>query len=282
MFFIPLYDEIISKRRPTITWLIITICVLVFFWQLSLDAKTSQLALYQFGFVPAIVFNEESLPAGLSILHPWFTVFSSMFLHGGWIHLGSNVLYLWVFGDNVEDSMGPTKFVCFYLLCGTAATFTHAMIDTSSTVPLVGASGGIAGIIGAYLMLYPKAAVRCLLVIVIFISFTNLPAWLVLGFWIVGQFVALPLALDSGGGGIAYLAHIGGFFAGVTLIAFFKDKNLHFFSNNNRSTTPTGRRISYAEVKANAQQRFGPKNGIKSSVLVPSTKKRSQQEGPWN
>ena len=133
------------------------------------------------------------------------------------MHIGGNMLYLWIFGDNVEDSMGALKFSLFYIICGIAAAMAQAAIDPASTVPMIGASGGIAGVLGAYLMLHPKAAVRCFFLIIVFFRFINLPAWLVLGVWIGGQFIAAPQALSSDGSGIAYMAHIGGFLAGMPL-----------------------------------------------------------------
>ena len=159
MFFFPLFDENATSRRPVIVWFMIAAGVFAFFWQQSLDGVAAEVAIYQFGFVPAIVFQGETLPAEFIIVPSWATFITSMFLHGGWLHLGGNMLYLWIFGDNVEDSMGRGRFLVFYLLCGAFAALAQGLIDPSSQVPMVGASGGIAGVLGAYLMLHPRR--RC-------------------------------------------------------------------------------------------------------------------------
>ena len=132
MFFFPLFDENATSRRPVIVWLIIAACVFAFFWQQSLDGIAAEVAIYQFGFVPAIVFQGETLPAEFIIVPNWATFITSMFLHGGWLHLGGNMLYLWIFGDNVEDSMGRGRFIIFYLLCGAFAALAQGLIDPSS------------------------------------------------------------------------------------------------------------------------------------------------------
>ena len=234
MFFLPLFDENSTSRRPIIVWMVMAACIMVFFWQQSLDDVLARLALYQLGFVPSIVFQGDTLPTKLILVPAWTTLVTSMFLHGGWLHLGGNMLYLWIFGDNVEDSMGRVRFILFYLLCGVAAALAQAAINPSSSIPMVGASGGIAGVLGAYLMLHPKASVRCLLVILVFFRFINLPAWLVLGGWIGLQFAAAPQALQGTGGGVAYMAHIGGFVAGVALIPFSKKRHISLLIGDSR------------------------------------------------
>ena len=157
MFFFPLFDNNPIGRRPFICLTILILCILGFFWQLSLAWSASKYSLYQFGFVPALVLSDATLPADLAVIPAWMTIFTSMFLHGGWMHIGGNMLYLWIFGDNVEDAMGSLKFVIFYALCGVAAAFAQGIIDPESTIPMIGASGGIAGILGAYIMLHQKA-----------------------------------------------------------------------------------------------------------------------------
>jgi hypothetical protein len=167
------------------------------------------------------------------------------------------MLYLWIFGDNIEDSMGRTKFILFYCLCGAAAALAQMAINPASQIPMVGASGAIAGILGAYLVLHPRAVIRSFLWILIFIRFVNLPAWLVLGVWIGGQFLAVPNALDSDGGGVAYFAHIGGFVAGVVLITFFKHKDIPLFGRNDPEPLPwSGKAASLSTLKAEAKQRY--------------------------
>ena len=160
----------------------------------------------------------------------WLTPVTSMFLHGGWMHLLGNALYLWIFGNNVEDSMGRRRFVAFYFLCGLAAIIAQVVMEPGSPVPMVGASGAISGIMGAYLVLYPMVSVKVL----VFIFVIRLPAFLVLLLWIGNQVLAvLPALNDVTGratgqpsGGVAFMAHIGGFVAGVVLIKFFQDKSL--------------------------------------------------------
>ncbi|MEK9925880.1 MAG: rhomboid family intramembrane serine protease, partial [Alphaproteobacteria bacterium] len=189
------------------------LCLSGFIWQESLDYRTAHNLVYQLGFIPAVFFTPADLPENMVLVPEWSTIFTSMFLHAGWMHIGGNMLYLWIFGDNVEAAMGRGRFILFYAICGTAAAMAQAALDPSSTIPMIGASGGIAGVLGAYLLLHPKAAIRCFFLILIFFRFINLPAWLVLGVWIGGQFVAVPQALSDTGGGVAYLAHIGGFLA---------------------------------------------------------------------
>ena len=149
-----------------------------------------------------------------------------MFMHGGWMHLLGNMVFLWIFGDNIEDSMGHKKFLAFYLICGVFAAFLQAIINPDSTVPMIGASGAIAGILGAYLILHPKANVDVLFWIIIFITVIKVPAFIVLSVWIVSQFF-------GSSGGVAYFAHIGGFVAGAILIYFFKYPHIALFQEGN-------------------------------------------------
>ena len=149
-------------------------------------------------------------------------------MHGGWFHLIGNMVFLWIFGDNVEDAMGKTKFLIFYLLCGLLAALLQSIIDPTSNIPMIGASGAIAGVLGAYLLLYPRANINVLMWIVIIVSIIKVPAFIVLGFWIVSQFFSGAIA-DTSSGGVAYFAHIGGFIAGMCLIAFFKHSSVKMF-----------------------------------------------------
>ena len=154
----------------------------------------------------------------------WVTVLTSMFMHGGWLHIIGNMLFLWVFGNNVEDAMGRLRFVAFYLLAGAAAVYAQSAIDTASTVPTIGASGAVAGVLGGYILLHPKARVVTLVFIVFFVTLIEIPAMILLGIWAILQF--LPAlgqvgAGDTGGEGVAYLAHVGGFIFGLALIKLF-------------------------------------------------------------
>ena len=301
MFFLPLFDNNPTLTRPLITWMIIALCICGFIWQESLDFNAAHNIVYQLGFVPAVFFTPASLPADMSLVPTWSTIFTSMFLHGGWMHIGANMLYLWIFGDNVEASMGRLKFVLFYLLCGGAAAMAQAALDPGSTIPMIGASGGIAGVLGAYLMLHPKAAIRCFFLILIFFRFINLPAWLVLGVWIGGQFVAVPQALNGTGGGIAYMAHIGGFLAGMALIPFFKYRHIALFDRDIGIGDWADRPLNFQEVKAEARARYRrslpssavaltnpvsttpPKPSVPTSRRKdPKTGRNSPPNGPWS
>ena len=223
MFFLPLFDENSTIGRPVVVWMLMTACIMVFFWQQSLDDVPARLALYQLGFVPTIVFHGDTLPNKLVLVPAWATIITSMFLHGGWLHLGGNMLYLWIFGDNVENAMGRVRFILFYLLCGIAAALAQAAINPSSSIPMVGASGAIAGVLGMYMIRFPHARVDVFAFIIIFFTTFRIPAMFVLGFWFFNQ---LTNGLGSLGfdttGGVAWFAHIGGFISGVMLNQAFK------------------------------------------------------------
>ena len=287
MFFFPLFDDNPTGQRPFICWFLIAACIAVFFWQLGLDARAEQLAAYRFGVTPALFFGLEAWPPGLQKVPGWATVLTSAFLHGGWLHLGGNMLYLWIFGDNVEDAMGPVRFVLFYCLCALGAALAQGLVDPSSTVPMIGASGAIAGVLGAYLVLHPRAAVRVLLVILIFFRFIHLPAWLVLGVWIAGQFIAVPAALNNtGGGGVAYFAHIGGFVTGMVLIPFFKRREVMLFDRGlpkpNEAEGWQADPVDFATLRDEARQRYRrqPLEKGDKSGSVPSFRRRPK--GPWD
>ena len=222
---IPLRDDNPSSITPAVSWVLIATCVLAFLWQLSLGPSDGQVAVYALGVIPAILFEGARLPPELVMVPPVATVFTSMFLHGGWMHLIGNMLYLWIFGDNVEDSMGHGRFVVFYFLCGVAAVLAQALPDTGSQVPMIGASGAISGVLGAYLLLYPHARVLVLIPLGFFTQLLHLRAGIVLGFWFALQLFN-SLVTPAGGGGVAFGAHIGGFVAGVALIALFKRRNV--------------------------------------------------------
>lgn len=229
----PLHDDNPTQRVPFITITLIVMCVLIFFWQLSLGPSV-QLAIVSLGAIPAVILGPETLPPELTIVPAWATVFTSMFLHGGWMHLIGNMLYLWIFGDNVEDVMGHGRFVVFYLLCGIVALLANALPDTQSVVPMIGASGAISGVLGAYLLLYPRARVLVAIPFGFFIHTTRLPAAWVLIFWFALQIFNTWLAGDQQGG-VAWGAHIGGFLAGMVLIPFFRRPGVRLFAPVRRS-----------------------------------------------
>jgi membrane associated rhomboid family serine protease len=220
----PISDDNPRHIQPIVTWTIIGICVLVFLWQASLGAERGELAIMAYGMIPARVFGYAELSPQLGSIPPWATVLTSMFMHGGWLHLGMNMLFLWIFGDNIEDSMGHGRYLVFYLLCGVAAAMAQAMIDPSSTIPMVGASGAISGVLGAYVLLHPHATIRTLIFAGI-VTIVHVPALFVLGFWFAMQ-VLSGLMPATGEGGVAFWAHIGGFVAGMALVPFFKQRNV--------------------------------------------------------
>ena len=231
MFFFPFSDDNPTSSRPFVCYILIGLCAFIFLWQFTLPQDLYRSAVNSFGVVPASLLGDKpsTVPASLTIL-------SSMFMHGGWMHLLSNMVYLWIFGDNVEDSMGRGKFILFYLLCGVVAALTQAAIDPTSEVPMIGASGAIAGVLGAYLILHPKANVNVLFWIIIFITTIRIPAFIVLGVWIVGQFFSVAGGEETG---VAYLAHIGGFIAGMLLVPFFKRTSVPIFGNSNSRSFET-------------------------------------------
>lgn len=231
--FIPLYDSNPTHRIPFqyVTVALIAACVLTFLWQQSLGAREAREAVFALGAIPAVIFGHAELPPDLAIIPSYLTTITSMFMHGGWMHLIGNMVFLWVLGDNIEDAMGHLRYIVFYVICGIAAAFCHMIVDPNSTIPMVGASGAISGVIGAYLVLHPKAKIHVLISYIV----VALPAWIVLGGWIGLQFMNVAL---GGGGGIAWWAHIGGAVAGAFLIPFFKDRDIPLFDGFSGKVTP--------------------------------------------
>ena len=232
----PLRDENPTELTPVVTFIIIALNVLVWVVVQQAGAGDGYLAsLCSLAAIPADITG--SLVAGDVIqLGPeatcqvsglgWLTILTSMFMHGSWMHLIGNMWFLWVFGNNIEDSMGHIRFVIFYLLCGVLASVVHIFTDPGSVVPTVGASGAISGIMGAYLVLYPKVRVQTLFFLVFFIRVIPLPAWVLLVQWIVLQLLSGVSTYGAGGGGVAFWAHIGGFVAGLALIKLFERPQL--------------------------------------------------------
>ncbi|MBI5871384.1 MAG: rhomboid family intramembrane serine protease [Actinobacteria bacterium] len=217
---LPFKDNIPTDRFPLMTVVFMAINIAMFFYELTLEAS-GQLDgfLTQYGMTPYEITHGVSLvPRGLPV---YITLLTSMFLHGGWLHLGGNMLYLWIFGNNVEDSMGRFRFVVFYLGCGLLASMAQIAIDPASDIPNIGASGAIAGVLGGYLLLYPRARVTTLVFLLVFITVVQLPAIFVLMFWFLFQLFYGLSELGSTSGGVAYFAHIGGFIAGLLAIKLF-------------------------------------------------------------
>jgi membrane associated rhomboid family serine protease len=235
---LPIKDDIPTRRFPILTVLIIVACTVVYFGfergGLTLG-HTGEKRVIEYGAVPFEIAHPDQHCAqeGQQLVCPgpsqgqaptWITLFTSMFMHGGLLHLAGNMLFLWVFGNNIEDSMGRPRFVAFYLLGGLAALLGQTLIDPNSAAPTVGASGAIAAVLGAYALLYPRARVITLIFIIIFFTILELPALLVLGLWFLIQVLygAAELGQPVGGsGGVAYFAHIGGFVFGLLLIKLF-------------------------------------------------------------
>lgn len=225
---IPLHDDNPTELTPFVTVTFIAVCVLVFLYQASLSPEPGEIFVFQYGAIPALLFGEAHLPSSMTTPFPAYTtLFTSMFLHGGWMHLIGNMLYLWVFGNNIEDAMGHIRFVVFYFTCGLLAALSHALTDPSSTIPMVGASGAISGVLGAYVLLFPRAHV---LVLAPGVGMMRIAAGFVLGMWFVMQLLSGGMSLGSRGGGVAFFAHIGGFVAGMGLIGLFKRPDVRFFS----------------------------------------------------
>jgi membrane associated rhomboid family serine protease len=225
----PIGDENRGIRsRPVVTWAIIALNVLVFLFQLTLDEGDLVRFIMDWGTVPREISNGDDL----------FALVTCMFLHGGWLHIAGNMLFLWVFGDNVEDTMGHLKFLVFYLICGIAASGLQVVVDSDSRIPLIGASGAISGVLAAYLVLFPKGKIRTLIFIGLPIV-VLVPAWAMIGYWIVIQFIngAASLGVDTAetGGGVAYFAHIGGVKAGAALVWFFRDPDIQQRQNEVRA-----------------------------------------------
>jgi membrane associated rhomboid family serine protease len=225
MFFFPIGDDNTERRIiPFVNYTLIAINVLVFLYQRSNDEFT-----LGYSVVPAEITQGRDIVGSVRgvkdlYLAPspspiYLTLLSAMFMHGGWLHLGGNMLYLWIFGDNVEDRMGHLKYLIFYLLCGFLASATHIFFDPKSLIPSLGASGAIAGVLGAYLVLFPRQGVR----VIQFGMITEVPALLVIGIWGLLQFISGFSSPGGAGGGVAYMAHVGGFVAGLLLVFLFRN-----------------------------------------------------------
>ncbi len=227
---IPLRDNIPSRTYPLVNITLIIVNVVVFLYQVMLGPELRDV-IYQFAVIPARYFHDVYVGPGRvhEVTAPELVVplFTSMFMHGGWLHLIGNMLYLWIFGDNVEDRMGHGRYLVFYLLCGVAASLAHIFFNANSRIPSLGASGAIAGVLSAYLISYPRARVLVLVPIIFFLTTFEVPAMFFLGFWFLQQFLygAASLGVPSAQtGGVAWWAHIGGFLAGAVLLAVFAKK----------------------------------------------------------
>ncbi|HLC40914.1 MAG TPA: rhomboid family intramembrane serine protease [Methylomirabilota bacterium] len=221
---LPLKDDVPTRTFPVVTIGLIATNVLIFLYQASLDlapdpsaARAAQQLVMEFGLVPCRLTGACVLQGDAP--SPFFTIFSSMFLHGGLFHIFGNMLYLWIFGNNVEDTLGHGRFLLFYLAAGVAAALGQTVMGPSSRIPMIGASGAVSGVLGAYLILFPQASVLTLITFGFFWRIVRVPALIVLGFWIVVQLLNGVLTFGAGQqGGVAWFAHIGGFVAGIALL----------------------------------------------------------------
>jgi membrane associated rhomboid family serine protease len=210
---IPLRDVIPSRTTPYVTVTIIVLNALAWFYEVAMPRRELAIFLQIYGVVPGAF-----IPS---------TLLTSMFLHGGWSHVIGNMWYLWIFGDNVEDRLGHTRFLVFYLLCGFAAAFGQIVMEPESTLPMIGASGAIAGVMGAYFLLYPQSRVLTLIPLIIFWDIIELPAIMLLGFWFLMQLFsagAIAVTASTGGGGVAFMAHVAGFITGMIAVLVLRKR----------------------------------------------------------
>lgn len=220
----PIRDDQPRYSTPFVNYFIIVLNTLVFVYELSEQMKgrrALEALVFQFGVVPQHFERALAGSAAYPIPTTLLTILTSMFLHGGWLHIIFNMWFLWIFGDNIEDYLGHFTYLIFYLLCGTAAAVTQIALAPNSTIPTIGASGAIAGVMGAYVLLYPRAKVLTLVVLIVFFTFWWIPAWVFLGYWFLLQFFSASITVHQASGGVAFGAHVGGFLTGLILIKVF-------------------------------------------------------------
>lgn len=221
---IPLRDDNLISRRPRATITIIAACVAVFLFQLTLGDRGQQVLALGYGMIPSVLFGTRHLSPSIPSAAPWMTIFTSMFLHGGFLHIIGNMIYLWVFGQAVEDVLGSIRYFIFYIVCGVAAALTQAFVEPDASMPMIGASGAISGVLGAYLVLFPRARVLVLLFWGLITTF-SLSAKMLLLWWIAIQIISIFLS-PTEEGGVAWYAHVGGFFAGMAIMWIFRPTQL--------------------------------------------------------
>jgi len=216
----PLYDTVRSRRFPAINVMLILINVLAFLYEIQMDPSALKEFIFEWGLIPARLLSDPS--------NAWKTIFTSMFLHGGWFHIINNMWVLFIFGDNVEARMGGIRYLIFYLLSGVAAVFLQTYILPSSNVPMIGASGAVAGVLGAYLILFPHSRIASLVPILFIFTIIEIPAVIFLLFWFGSQLYSGLFAIQgSSGSGIAWWAHVGGFLFGIIMVFFFRTRTTY-------------------------------------------------------
>ena len=224
----PLKDDNPTQTKPIVTIALIAICICVFLYQFSLSHSENTFIINSFGMKPKELFLNPGLTN-------YSTIFSSMFLHGGFMHLIGNMLFLWIYGNNIEDAMGHTIFLVFYFVCGLAAALSQALVTPNSAIPMIGASGAVSGVLSAYLLLYPKARVSTLIFIFFFITVLRIPAGILILIWFATQLINDNLT-DPNRPGVAWFAHIGGILMGILLLPFLKKKNIKYFASGNKNS----------------------------------------------
>lgn len=244
MIFFPYRDDNPTRNFPLVNWLFILANMWVFFaYQLPLGSRDQEAYFANFGFIPAAFFRQFSQNDLGVMAWEWGSVITSMFSHGGLLHLLGNMLFLYLYGDNLEDALGKIRYFLFYIMCGFFAALAQSLIDPVSEIPMVGASGAISGVIAGYLLLYPRANIRIFYWFFIFIGTLYLPAYLVLGLWVFEQVIALPESMKAAGG-VAIAAHLGGFVAGFLLTPFMCKPGVRLFQDGHtRSFTRQSRRF---------------------------------------
>jgi len=216
----PLYDTVRSHRFPAINLILIVINALAFLYEIQMDPSALKEFIFEWGLIPARLLSNPSAA--------WSTIFTSMFLHGGWFHIINNMWVLFIFGDNVEARMGGIRYLIFYLLCGVAAVLLQTYVLPSSAVPMIGASGAVAGVLGAYLILFPHSRIASLVPILFIFTIIEIPAVIFLLFWFASQLYSGLFAIQgSSGSGIAWWAHIGGFLFGIIMVFFFRTRTTY-------------------------------------------------------
>jgi membrane associated rhomboid family serine protease len=266
IFAVPLADDNPTIRTPILTYFLIGMCTGTFLWQLG---HNERVILYTYGMIPAELFGIWHPPRNHQIFAPWVKIVTSMFLHGGWFHLLGNMLYLWIFGNNVEDVLGRVRYLFLYLSCGIVAALAQALSNPFSHTPMVGASGAIAGVLGAYLLLHPIANVRCFVWIVIFFRIVNVPAWMMLGLWFAMQLFS-GLMATPGRPGVAFWAHIGGFVSGLILVVALRPSGVPLLQ------PPRSRAFATSPPAA-----FSGRRPFRSGSVPPAGRRLTRSHGPW-
>jgi membrane associated rhomboid family serine protease len=249
MLAIPLYDDTPRIRLPLATGSLVGACSLVFLWQTGLPPRAAMSAMFSYGMIPEVLFGNSELPARLRVVPHWLTPITSQFLHGDLLHLLGNMIYLWVFGRGVEVALGSARYLVLYLACGVAAALTQALVEPASQIPMIGASGAIAGVLGAYLILNPRGNIVVFVWFFIFVRLISLPAILLLGLWFLLQ-LASGLSATPGQPGIAFWAHVGGFLAGACLVVVLRPRGTQL-------VRPRRSRSFYMARPREARQHFG-------------------------